>query len=220
MRRHFDGDHYTLRLLASILVAQVLVLLCIKLWPLPLTPEPLDITYSNPEAIQMEEIVTTRQTRLAPPPPPPLPPVIRPEDIILEEDLTLDFNPLTVTGPPMDEIPTDPEGIQPSGIAASEPPKPIRIVTPEYPRSAQRRRIRAEVVITLVVDRQGKVQSPQVLERYLLDGKENTRTPVDELGYGLEEAAINAAIRSLFRPARKEGMAVDSNHRLTFKFGS
>ncbi|MCY3594077.1 MAG: energy transducer TonB [Rhodothermaceae bacterium] len=220
MRRHFDGDHYTLRLLASILVAQVLVLLCIKLWPLPLTPGPLDITYSDPEAIQMEEIVTTRQTRLAPPPPPPLPPVIRPEDIILEEDLTLDFNPLTVTGPPMDEIPAEPEGIRSTGIAASEPPKPIRIVTPEYPRSAQRRKIRAEVVITLVVDQRGEVRSPQVLERYLLDEKENTRTLVDELGYGLEEAAINAAMRSLFRPARKEGVVVASNHKLTFKFGS
>ena len=220
MQRHFDGDHYILRLLASILVAQVLVLLCIKLWPLPLTPEPLDITYSNPEAIQMEEIVTTHQTRLAPPPLPPLPPVIRPEDIILEEDLALDFNPLTVIGPPMDEIPAEPEGIRSNGIAASEPPKPIRIVTPEYPRSAQRRKIRAEVVVTLVVDQRGEVRSPQVLERYLLDEKGNTRTLVDELGYGLEEAAINAAMRSLFRPARKEGIVVASNHKLTFKFGN
>ncbi len=220
MRRHFDGDLYTLRLFAGIIVAQALVLLCIKLWPPPVPPKPLDIAYSNPETIQMEDIITTHQTQSSPPPPAPLPPVIQPEDMILEEDLPLDFSPLTITAPPIDEIPAETEGMQPSGIAASEPPKPIRIVTPEYPQSAQRRRIRAEVVITLVVDKQGRVQSPQVLERYLLDKTENTRTRVDELGHGLEEAAINAAMRSLFRPAKKEGMSVDSHHKLTFKFGS
>ncbi len=218
MRRHFDGDQYVLRLLASILVVQVLILLCIKLWPLPLPSGPLDIVYSNPETIQMEEIVTTRQTRATPPPPPPLPPVIRPEDILLEEDLILDLDPLAVTRPRMDAIPSEPEVAQSDGPAASEPPKLIRIATPEYPRSARRRNIRAEVVITLVVDTQGRVQSPQVLERYLVH--ETTRTRVHELGHGLEEAAINAAMRSLFRPAKQEGIAVDSRYRVTFNFGN
>ncbi len=220
MRRHLDGDHYTLRLLVCVLIAQVLVLLCIKLWPIPLIIDPLDITYSDPEAIQMEEIITTQQSRLAPPPPPPLPPVIHPDEIILDDDLTIDFSPLTITGPPMDELPSEPNGNQSGTVPVTEPPKPIRIVTPEYPRSAQRRKIRAEVVITLIVDQQGNVQSPRVTEQYLLDPRGNSRTLVDELGYGIEEAAINAAMRSLFRPARKEGKIVTSNHTLTFKFGS
>lgn len=220
MRHHFDRDHYTLRLLASIIVAQVLILLCVKLWPLPLTPRPLDTVYSNPETLQMEEVVTTRQTRRPPPPPPPLPPVIQPEEIILEDNLSLDFDPLTVNRPPINEIPVKPESNLSNGPATSEPPKPIRIVTPEYPRSARRRKIRAEVVIALIVDKQGHTQSPQILERYLLDKKGNSRTLVDELGYGLEEAAINAARRSLFRPAKKDGIPVESNHRLTFKFGN
>ncbi len=208
-----------MRLLACIITVQVLILLCIKLWPLPLAPEPLEIIYSSPETIQMEEVVSTRQVRRSPPPPPPIPPVIRPEDVILEEDLLLDFDPLSVAGPPMDELPPDPDAALTGGIASSEPPKPIRIVTPEYPRSAQRRKIRAEIVISVVVDKRGRVQSPQILERYLLNEREETRTLVDELGYGLEEAAVRAALRSLFRPARKAGAAVDSNHRLSFRFG-
>ena len=219
MRRHFHGDYYVARVLAGIIVAQVVVLLCIKLWPLSLPPQTLDVVYSNPETIQMEEVVSTRQTRRAPPPPPPLPPVIRPEDIILEEDLVLDYDPLATTGPDLNQIPRDPEGAPSSGPATSEPPKPVRIVTPEYPRSAQRRKIRAEIVIAVIVDRRGRVQSPQVLERYLLNEKENTRTLVNELGHGLEEAAVNAALRSLFRPARRGGAAVNSEHRLSFKFG-
>lgn len=220
MRRHFDADHYILRLLAGIIAAQLLVLVCIKLWPLPAAPQPADLIYSSPDMIQMEEIVNTTQARRAPPPPPPLPPVIMADDIILEEDLTLDFDPLTITGPPMEDIPTEPEGVLSSGVLSSEPPKPIRIATPEYPRSAQRRKIHAEIVIALVVDKRGRVQSPRIIERYLLNQKENTRTLVNELGYGLEEAAVNAALRSLFRPAKKDGVTVDSNHQLAFKFGT
>ncbi|MCY4204243.1 MAG: energy transducer TonB [Bacteroidetes bacterium] len=167
----------------------------------------------------MEEIVPTRQIRRTPPPPPPLPPVIRPEDVILEDELILDFDPLALTGPPTDTPSLDPIGPSTTGINTSEPPKPIRVVTPEYPRSAQRRKIRAEIIIAFVVDKHGQVQSPEILERYLLKEGESSRTLVDELGYGLEEAAVNAALRSLFRPARKNGTAVDSNHKLSFKFG-
>lgn len=219
MRRHFDGDSYSLRLFASIIAAQVLILLCIKLWPIAPEPKPLDILHSSPEVIQMEEIVSTRQTRRAPPPPAPLPPVIAPDDIILEEDILLDLDPLTVTGPPMDEMPTEPEGDPSTGIAATETAKLIRVATPEYPRSARRRNIRAEIVVAVVVDKRGRVQSPQIFERYLLNEKDNTRELVNALGHGLEEAAVSAAMRSLFRPARKEGAIVESNHKISFKFG-
>lgn len=219
MRRHFDNDSYSLRLFASIIAAQVLILLCIKLWPIAPEPKPLDILYSRPEAIQMEEIVSTRQTRRAPPPPAPLPPVIAPDDTILEEDILLDLDPLTVTGPSTDEMPEEPEGAPSTGIAATEGPKPIRVVAPEYSKSAERRNIRAEIIIAFVVDKRGRVQSPQIVERYLLNQKDNTRELVNALGHGLEEAALSAAMRSLFRPARKDGVIVESNHELTFRFG-
>lgn len=219
MRRHFDGDSYSLRLFASIIAAQVLILLCIKLWPDTSEPKPVDIIYSSPEVIQMEEIVSTNQTRRAPPPPAPLPPVIAPDETILEEDILLDLDPLALTDPSLDDMPTEPEGAPSTGIGATEAAKPIRIALVEYPRSAKRRNIHAEIVIAVVVDRRGRVQSPQIAERYLLNEKDNTRTLVDALGYGLEEAAVNAAMRSLFRPARKDGATVESNHKITFKFG-
>lgn len=219
MRRHFDNDSYSLRLFASIIAAQVLILLCIKLWPIAPEPKPLDILYSRPEAIQMEEIVSTRQTRRAPPPPAPLPPVIAPDDTILEEDILLDLDPLTVTGPSTDEMPTEPEGPPSTGIAATEAPKPIRIAVPEYPRAANRRNIKAEIVLDLVIDKRGRVRSAQILERYLLNHRDNTRTLVNALGYGLEEAAMNAAMRYLFRPARKDGATVESTHEITLTLG-
>lgn len=219
MRRHFEGDSYSMRLFASIIAAQVLILLCIKLWPIASEPKPLDIIYSSPEVIQMEEIVSTNQTRRAPPPPAPLPPVIAPDDTILEEEILLDLDPLTLTDPSLDDLPTEPEGAPSTGIGATEAARLIRVVTPEYPRSAKRRNILAEVVIAVVVDKRGRVQSPQVVKRYLLNEKDNTRTLVDALGHGLEEAAVSAAMRSLFRPARKDGATVESNYKLSFKFG-
>jgi protein TonB len=219
MRRHFDGDSYSLRLFASIIAAQVLVLLCIKLWPNTSEPKPLDILHSRPEVIQMEEVVSTRQTRRSPPPPAPLPPVIAPDDTILEEDVLLDLDPLVVTDPSTDEMPAEPEGTPSTGIAATEGPKLIRLATPEYSRSARRRNIHAEIIVAVVVDKQGRVQSPQIVKRYLLNEKSDTRELVNALGHGLEEAAVDAAMRSLFRPARKDGAVVESNHEITFRFG-
>ena len=116
-------------------------------------------------------------------------------------------------------MPTEPQGTPSTGLAATEGPKPIRIVTPEYPKSANRRNIRAEIVVAVVVDKRGRVRSPQIVGRYLLDEKDNTRLLVDALGHGLEEAAVSAAMRYLFRPARKGGAAVESNHEIIFKFG-
>ena len=219
MRRHFDGDSYSLRLFASILAAQVLILLCIKLWPVALEPKPLDIVHSSPEVIQMEEIVSTNQTRRAPPPPAPLPPVIAPDDTILEEEILLDLEPLALTDPSINDMPAEPEGTPSTGIAASEAARLIRLAIPEYPKPAERRKIQAEIVIAVVVDKRGRVQSPQIVERYLLNEKDNTRTLVDALGHGLEEAAVSAAMRSLFRPARKDGATVESNYQITFALG-
>ena len=213
MRRHFGGKSYTLRLLACIISAQILVLLCLHFWPIPPPPEPMEIVSSSPEIIHLEEVISTRQVRRSPPPARPLPPIITPNDVILDDNLTLEYTPLEI------DSPTTPDESPPTEIISSEPPKPIRIVTPEYPRSARRRKIHAEIVVAFVVDEHGRVQSPKILERYLLDQRQGTRTLVSELGYGLEESAVNAALRSLFRPARKGGMPVGSNHELIFKFG-
>ena len=219
MWHHHERDTYALRILACTAGALLLILLCFKLWPPMGTPEPLDIVYSSPDQIHIEDILPTRQARRAPPPPAPLPPVVVDEDVILDAELDLDISPLALDGPPLDD--PAPESAQSAaGTAlASEVPKPIRIVTPEYPRAAERRKIRAEVVVAVIVDRRGRVDGTDIVARYLLDEQEGTRSQVDALGFGLEEAALSAAERSLFRPARKDGIAVASNHQLSFKFG-
>ena len=102
---------------------------------------------------------------------------------------------------------------------ADSGPKPVRIVEPEYTREARRRNVRAEIVVEVLVDERGQVAEARVIERYLLNKNEDDKEAVAEVGYGLEEAAQEAALRWMFRPARERGKAVRSYTNVTFSFG-
>ena len=220
MRSQAEQERYGVRLMGCMIAALVLLNLLVKFWPPLGSPEPLDIVYDGPDVILMDEILPTAQQRRAPVPPSPLPPVVMPSDVILEDELDFDTEPLDLAGPDLNDAPPDlgSEGNS-SALRASTGPKLVRIATPEYPRAAERRKIRAEVVIAVIVDRSGKVESPRIVARYLLNEKEGTRQEVDDLGYGLEESAMSAAVRFLFKPATKAGVNVSSNHQLTIRFG-
>ena len=97
-------------------------------------------------------------------------------------------------------------------------PKLVRIVTPEYTEAARSKRILAKVSVEVTIDENGKVTIARILKRWLLD-KKGTEIPIDRLEYGLEDAAMNAATRHLFRPARLNGKAIPSTYVLDMQFG-
>ena len=206
-------------------VSLLVLVAAVNLWPVPGDYAPTDIVYTTkgPETILIEEIVQTNQRRQAPPPPTPLPPIIVPDDQIIEEEVDLDltdsFLPIDDPGLEQELTPGDPIGAQPSQARAETAPKPVRIVEPEYTRAAKRKKIRAEVVVEVLIDEKGRVEESKVIERFLLGDDDDPKRPVTQLGYGLEEAAMSAADRWLFRPARQNGTPVRSQHELTFKFG-
>ena len=68
-------------------------------------------------------------------------------------------------------------------------------------------------------DERGNVSEAQVVKRYLVNKDKTERTFVQEIGYGVEEAALAAAGRWMFRPAREGGKIVRSYTTLTFSFG-
>lgn len=214
---------YLIRVQASLAGSLLLLLMAVELWPIPKAAGRRDIIYAtrDVETVLLDDIVPTRQLRQPPPPPAPLPPVVVPDDLILEDELDLDELDLVLedTGAGLlpEPTPGDPIGEASSGTRADSAPKPVRIVEPEYPRAARRRNIRAEIVLSVIVDRRGQVEDATIVERYLL--ADESRQPVAELGYGLDDAALGAAARWLFRPARKDGEAVRSQHELSFKFG-
>lgn len=78
-----------------------------------------------------------------------------------------------------------------SGIA---PPELLREVKPEYTADARRRGIEGDVVLEIVVRRDGTVGEVKILQR---------------LGAGLEQRAVDAVRQWRFAPARRFGTPVD-----------
>lgn len=97
-------------------------------------------------------------------------------------------------------------------------PLPVRQVQPSLPQEAARARIQAEVVLALTVGADGRVAQARVQQRFVL--RDGERVAVNELGYGLEDAAREAAMRYLFRPALDDGAPIPGAYTLTLRFGT
>lgn len=220
-RLHDQNGPYRLRILGSAAGAILLLILVFRFWPLPSDelPEAFPYNTSGQELISLEEVQPTRQSQKPPPPPPPVIPLVVPDDIVLEQEMEFEEAFLTLEEYGEAETPDQPAPAGASGASRSPDvaPRAIRLVEAEFPRAAMRKKIKAEVVVEVLVDQKGKVQETRVVEQYLY-GKKGKEL-VANLGYGLEDAARSAAARWMFRPARQNGYPVQSYHTITFSFG-
>jgi protein TonB len=213
---------YRLRVLSTTVLSLLLVVAVVRWWPAPGSPSS-DATFSarGQETVQMEEIQpTSHAIEKAPPPPAPAPPVVVPNDRIIEFEFEM-----TDSALPVDDPGDDDERQQASsGATAGQRPdanaRLLRYVEPTYTQSARKNNVRAQVVVEVLVSPAGKVQEATVLERRLLADDGKAKRTVDRLGYGLEEAALSAARRCLFRPATNGGEPVATRTTLTIRFGS
>jgi TonB family protein len=78
--------------------------------------------------------------------------------------------------------------------------KVIHVPTPQYPPAARARRLTANVVVMALVDERGRV----------------VETRIDSGSPFFNEAATDAAERTTFQPATRQGVAGRSWARLTF----
>jgi len=168
----------------------------------------------------VKEIQPTRQSREQnPPPPAPLPPVVVPNNEVIETPVTFGDAALRVETP--EDDPTRQDGNNTRRAATRQPDTGARLlrnVQPQYPSAAQDDDVRARVRVGVTVSKAGRVEEAVVLERWRLS-EGGSAQPVAALGYGLEEAALAAARRSLFRPARHKGQPVATRTTITFTFG-
>lgn len=219
---YHNRQRYMLRILAALAGTLILLIGLVRLWPAG-WGQPSEMLYSasGTEVIQIKEIQPTSQSReQRPPPPAPLPPVVIPNDAI-DEFVPLDF---TDSALPIDEPGEDADRQEGTAraVAAQQPDvnaRLLRYVEPEYTRAARRNDVQAEVVIEVEVNAQGRVADATVVRRTLLNEEGNPVATVDKLGYGLEAAALEAARKCLFRPARANGEPVATLTTLTIRFG-
>ena len=217
------GD-YRIRIMLCMAAALLLMVGAVQLWPPPDDSGSDERVYiaSERDVIEIEEIQPTSQAQMKPPPPsPPIPILVPDETVLEEEDLDFSDQPLAIEEPADDRAVSDAGTNESDGSPAGPTvgPKTVRFVEPEYTREARRNRVRAELVVSVTIDERGQVEAAEIVERFLLDKDGASKTPVSTLGYGLEEAALSAADRWVFRPARKDGRPVASRTTLTFTFG-
>ena len=223
-RRRHRRERYRLRILCCLAASLLLMVAAARLWPSASSqPVPAPATYDN-EAVALHEITQTRHAkRRAAPPPPPVP-LFETDDFIEQEPLDLSVE-LAPDRSPSD-APPGPTSTRDGAAetpAASAPQVGARLFqNPElnYTEAARRKDIRARVDVEVVIAPTGRVEAARIVRRVLLSGENaQTQRAVSSLGYGLEEAALDAARHALFRPARAGGKAVESRKTLTLTFG-
>lgn len=210
---------YQQRVMGALIAVLILLTALVRWWPAGSGEDERPFRDGASDRIQVREIQPTNQAQeKQPPPPAPLPPVVVPNDVLITDEVDVGEIALRVDDPGDDEIR---QKGQDQATAAQAPDTDARLlknVQPNYPSAARDDGIRARIEIEVTISDEGQVREATVQQRWRLSDDSPPRA-VAELGYGLEEAALTAARRSLFRPAQAEGRAVETRKVITFTFG-
>lgn len=207
------------RFMISLICAEIIFLIFIHAWP-DLDRPQRDFTYEFQEDVTfVENAIVTRQTSAPPAPPRPQIPVPVPNDEIIEEEI--DF-------PEFDDLitPFDADGDEGFSEAEGEgefvgsperPPGLVRIVEPTIPEAAKRANVKAQIIVNFLVGADGSVLESYISEIRVYDGDEYE--VVNEIGYGLMEAVMEAAEKWRFSAARDQGRPVQTYVENSFNIG-
>ncbi len=127
---------------------------------------------------------------------------------------------VTTVAPTNDRAAPDENGVYPF-FAVDQKPKMIEKARPVYPDEARRAGEKGLVVVTVTIDENGKVVNAIPLTQPLpvvnADGKiTGTRAP--KRHPLLEPAAVEAALKCTFEPAKKDGKPVKVKMNIPFRF--
>lgn len=154
------------------------------------------------ELFTVEDIQHTKQENRPPPPPKPPIPIEAPSDDVLEDieigDTEIDINEEMEAPPPPPKEEKKVEEEPTYFVAVEEMPEPVggikaiqeKIV---YPEIAKRAGVEGKVYILAFVDESGSVTKAQVLKG---------------IGAGCDEAALDAVLKTKFKPGKQRGKPV------------
>jgi protein TonB len=137
--------------------------------------------------IEVMQIPPTQQIQRPPAPPKPAIPIESEDDDLLDdvtiEETVFEFSDVDDAPPP--PPPEEDEVFE--FFAVSEKPQIIKKEVPVYPDLARRAQIEGKVVVTVTIDKQGNVEKADIFKSVPM----------------LDEAAIAAAMRCKFKPAKQ-----------------
>ena len=160
-----------------------------------LPPDPSAVPIPDPPRRDSLSPETPEAPDVEPPKEPPPPPRKEPPEEPPKEQ--------PKEPPPPPSAPSAPAPSQ-ARVDAVKPPSPRRRIKPEYPKGARERREEGDVTLILNVNAEGAVVKVEVGE---------------SCGFSeLEAAAVAAARKARFEPARQGGKAVPGRVRITLRF--
>jgi TonB family protein len=156
---------------------------------------------------KMSAVTISEQIYIPPPPKEFAAPELPVQEIEASDDADAedtigitDFNPFE---PP--SIPQASSSAPEEFVAFDSPPEVVYSEAPEYPEMAQESEASGTVWVIVVINEEGKVVSAEISE--------------SDAAPALEEAAIEAAYKFLFNPAKQRDRAVRCRIMIPFDFG-
>ncbi|MEQ8525635.1 energy transducer TonB [Gracilimonas sp.] len=192
----------------------------LKFWPIePNAVKEYTDTFAE-EVVYIENSIVTRQTSAPAAPPKPRVPVPVPNDEIIETEVNF---------PDMDDLLSKYEAEGEEGFSETQgegefvgsPDQAVglvRIVEPTVPEAAKQANIKARVLVTFLVGINGQVEDYYISEIRVFD-KDGNYEVVNQIGYGIMEAVLQAAGKWRFTPARDNGRPVKTYVQNSFNIG-
>lgn len=217
---YYGELEYEHRFMLSLICAELIIICLLKFWPVqPDLPKEYQDRFTD-EVIYVENSIVTRQTSAPAAPPKPRVPVPVPNDQVIEEEIDFpDFDDL------LSRYEADGEegfsDAQGEGEIVGSPEQPaglVRIVEPTVPDAAQRANIKARILVTFLVGTKGQVEDYYISEIRVYDGSGNYEV-VNQIGYGIMEAVLQASAKWRFTPARDNGIPVRTYVENSFNIG-
>ena len=184
----------------SLIIALAIMIVAFKFFP-DISSGEIQLD-STQELFTVEDIQQTKQENRPPPPPKPPIPIEAPSDDVLEDieigDTEIDINEEMEAPPPPPKEEKKVEEEPTYFVAVEEMPEPVggikaiqeKIV---YPEIAKRAGVEGKVYILAFVDESGTVTKAQVLKG---------------IGAGCDEAALDAVLKTKFKPGKQRGKPV------------
>lgn len=213
-----DLDHAQ-RFMIALIGSLIIILVIFKLWPVSAPDKPEFQDFYSDEEILIDNTIITRQADSPPPPPKPMVPIPVPNDEVIPEDIEFPDIEDLAADESLSELPGRGETSGKAQLVGDPqtPPMLLKIVEPTIPQAVKDQNIKAQIDVTFLVGADGIVEDAFISEIRLYEG--DSFRVVDQIGFGLLEATIEAALKWRFSPARQDGEPVRTYVENSFNIG-